>query len=59
MNAVHPSAARARSSDAEPIEGVMAGGINPVTHAVSVGYASEAELEACGLPYPQSKEIPR
>jgi len=28
------------------LEGVMAGGISPVTHAVSVGYASEAEMEA-------------
>jgi hypothetical protein len=27
------------------LEGVMAGGINPVTHTVSVGYASEAEME--------------
>lgn len=28
------------------LEGVMAGGITPVTHLVSVGYASEAEMEA-------------
>lgn len=27
------------------LERVMAGGISPVTHAVSVGYASEAEME--------------
>jgi hypothetical protein len=28
------------------LEGVIAGGITPVTHAISVGYASEAEMEA-------------
>jgi len=28
------------------LSGIVAGGINPVTHAVDVGYASQAEMEA-------------
>ena len=26
--------------------GIVAGGLSPVTHVISVGYASEAEMEA-------------
>jgi hypothetical protein len=30
------------------LEGVIAGGMSPVTHAIVVGYASEAEMETWG-----------